>query len=180
MRLWLLIACPAEQLGIDLPRGGPGAISHDDLRHDVPILVASPEATFVHRMGQMQFVSIESADGLVCARRGEGNPITLVATWPASADEATAAAALISMGKAWDLSGGPKRQIDMCIRRQGAVGHIDIGALAAGPLIESGGRFSSGTPDPATPAEGVDFKALQDKVRQILISIESRPLSSTI
>lgn len=167
-------------MGIDLPRGGADAISHDDLRHDVPLLVESPEATFVYRMEQMQFFPIQSAETLVCTGRGEGKPLTLVAIWPASADEATAAAALISMGKAWDLGGGPKRRIELCIRRPGALGRVDVGALAEGPLIETEGEFFSGAVDPNRPAERLDFVVLQDKVRQIFTVIESRPLSGSI
>ena len=123
--LWQLIACPVEQLGIELPAGGADAVSHEDLRRDTRLLLGpDPAGTFVERLGQMQMAPVpatgELPEGTTCAARGEGKapaeqPRLIVATWPATADEATAGAALISIAKAWDLEGGPKGRATLCL-----------------------------------------------------------------
>jgi hypothetical protein len=37
--LLTLLGCPAEQLGVHIPEGGPDAMSHEDLTRDVHALV---------------------------------------------------------------------------------------------------------------------------------------------
>ena len=159
-------------MGIDLPRGGGDAISHEDLRHDVPILAAGGEGIFLERLGQMHFSPTDPREGLVCAARGKGAVRTIVATWPSSVDEATAAAALISMAKAWDLAGGPTGRVELCIARPGFASHLHVGALASGPLLADGGYFRSGAPSSLTTVDRIDYSVLEGKVRSIFISFE--------
>ena len=139
----------------------------------MPILAAAPEATFVERMGQMNFTPSNPDKALVCAERGAGPVQRLVATWPASIDEATAAAALISMGKAWDTAGGPTHHVELCIARPEFTGEVDVGALANGPFIEQFRVFASGSPSPATTADQIDYDALAVKTKTIFKAFEA-------
>lgn len=60
----LLIACPAEQLGIELPEGGAAAISQEDLQRDVFALSREPAAVvFERRMQQMDVDVVEVGEG---------------------------------------------------------------------------------------------------------------------
>jgi len=171
MWLFVLAACPAEQLGIELPPGGAEAISHEDLRRDTRMLMEGPAATrFVERLGQMQMTATEAPvgtpAGTTCAARGPvsaaggaanpgGAPTTLlVAPFPSDADTATAAAALVSVAKAWDLAGGPTRRMTLCVLPAGAaLGEV---AAALGPEVLVVGPLASGQ---ATFTPGADHAA---------------------
>lgn len=126
--MWLLCACPAEQLGIELPPGGAKAISHEDLQRDVYLLTRSePRAAFAKRMGQMQF----SPDGDCFVREGKGPARVLVA---ASEVEA---AALISLAKGWDLAGEVPRTTFLCFGAEKIPEgeRLEIGSLPAGDYV---------------------------------------------
>ncbi len=215
--MWLVVlaACPAEQLGIELPPGGAEAISHEDLRRDTRTLVEGPAATrFTERLGQMQMTPADAPagtpEGTTCAtrgpaaargpaasapaaaanpggepagsaERGAGAPTTLlVAPFPADADTATAAAALVSVAKAWDLAGGPARRMTLCVLPTGAaLAEVAAGlgpeALVVGPLAAGQATFTPGAghaatfaadpADPTRPAERVNYTDLQARVK---------------
>jgi hypothetical protein len=109
-------------------------------------------------------------------------PHLLVAPWPENADTATAAAALISLAKAWDLDGGPRGRATLCLLPAGAA----AGALAAslgpeativGPLAAGTARLTPGAghaatfeadpPDPRREAGQVNFTDLQARVKRL-------------
>lgn len=162
----------------------------EDLRRDVSLLYQGGEATFIKRMGQMNFapvpmVKAAPGDGSAaasatandasversCVARGEGNPLSFSAVWPATLDEATAGAALISLAKAWDLDGGPPRRMELCITKLAF--ESGIGVISEGPLVQSGLRFSSGSVNPARMPDELNYDALKEKVKTIYLAIEA-------
>lgn len=158
----LLIACPAAQLGVELPPGGADAISHEDLRRDVRRLTnEAPDVVFVERMGQMQFAATGQDQGAWCVARvgkAAGESVTLVAAWPGNAGEATAAAALISIAKAWDLDGGPPGPRTLCLLEAG--GAVPDGASLVGPLAPTD-----------LPPERLVYTDLQAQVRALFVAL---------
>ena len=188
--MWLLplIACPAAQLGVELPPGGVDAISHEDLRRDVRLLTgADPAAEFAGRLAQMAMVPAAPPAGVptsaTCAARGQGprpggKPALLLAPWPANPDTATAAAALISVAKAWDLSGGAGGRVTLCLLAAGTplvetlAGlppgvALGVGPLASGAAHPEGACFVADPPDPARPAERINYTDLQSRVKTL-------------
>lgn len=139
-----------------------------------------PAEAFLRRLGQMQLAPAEAPAGLpagsVCAARGEGpppegRPRLLVAPWPADAETATAAAALVSVAKAWDLDGGPRGRAVLCLLPAGAaapeVGGLVVGPLARGEATRAGARFAAEAADPTTPAERLVYTDVQARVRAL-------------
>lgn len=140
-----LTACPAEQLGVELPRGGVEAVSPEDLRRDAGDLEAapSPEAAgelLARRLAQMRllpaFGSAWTHPGpggpLICGRKEGQAPRALLVVAigaPNRTEGAVAWAGLISLAKAWDRPGRPPRTILLCA----LVGTPDLEALAATP-----------------------------------------------
>ena len=183
----LLLACPAEQLGIDLPPGGAEAISHEDLRRDTRMFVDGPAVEkFLERTGQMQLVPAAAPAGLpsgtTCAARGEGPGPGAPRLLVSDADTATAAAALISVAKAWDLDGGPKGHATVCLLPSGAdpaavAAALGPEALVVGPLAAGEATFTPGAghaatfaadpADPAREAGRVNFTELQGRVKRL-------------
>lgn len=163
--LALLAACPVEQLGIELPPGGADAISQEDLQRDVLGLTgADPGAWFEKRAGQMG-LEVRRGEGWVCGQRGAPTR-AWVAPWPRSVDEAAAGAALLSVAKGWHTLDEPAPSA-YCVA-SAAVPYPDpraLGPLAPGPLDPAALR--SGTADPARPFEGLDYRELAAKARQL-------------
>ncbi len=172
----LVSACPVETLGVELPSGGVDAISHEDLRRDVRLLVEGPAAQrFSERLGQMQMLPVALPValpvGTTCLGRGDGSTV-LVAPWPSDPDTATAAAALISVAKAWDLGGGPAHGAILCLlpdgaSLQGTGGALLVGPLASGPAVREGASFHSDPADPARPAGRIVYTELQERVKAL-------------
>ncbi len=183
--LLLLIACPAEQLGIELPPGGADAISHEDLRRDVRLLTeGEPAGVFAARLGQMQMEPGPVPSGVpaasTCLVRGADErplPRVLVAPWPEDADTATAAAALISLAKAWDLGGGPPERTTLCVLPAGSaapapVGRLVwVGPLAAGEVRIESGRFFADLADPSRTADRIVYTEVQARVKQLFATL---------
>lgn len=118
--LFLLQACPAEQLGVEVPAGGVERISAEDLQRDVYALTrpdVDAGAVFAKRMGQMHLSAELTGDGRVCARReGAGPARVVVAPWtPGDIPAMTQAAVLISVAKGWDGQAPPKRTTWLCL-----------------------------------------------------------------
>jgi len=158
--MWALhiIACPAEQLGIELPEGGAKGISHEDLRRDVRLLVeaADPARAFIERMAQMHFEAAIDMPG--CVQRGSGLDYRIGVSRPTNAMEATAAAAVISVAKAWDLGTPPERRVLACM---GVEYPADY---SVAPLVDDASL------DPAT----VNYTALAEKVRVLYAEIDAQ------
>ncbi len=125
-----LCACKAEDLGVELPRGGAEAISQEDLRRDSwrlaeqdsPSLAAGAVA---ERLGQMkthpafggEWMSRPGEGLAVCARKEgkEQQADVVLALGPADRPEgAIAWAALISLAKGLDERQPPARTVLLC------------------------------------------------------------------
>lgn len=153
MLLSILIACPAEQLGIELPEGGAGAISQEDLQRDVYALTrGDPESAFARRLEEMHVTATERGDGWICGRRDAGGEARLlVAPWPEAPTDAVTVAGLVSLAKGWDTAKGPPRTTWYCMARAGA-------ALPAGEPMP----LAPFTESPSV--EAVDWKEVKKAV----------------
>ena len=159
--LLLLPGCPVEMLGIELPEGGEAAISMDDVQRDTQGLLRGDEAArrafFTRRLGDMGLEPVE-AGSWTCGRRGGEGGALYVAPAPVGADTAAAGAALISVLKAWDTSGGPPGPVTACLAGGDASApphttRVDLGPFAPGELRWSpaGDGVSAGAADPSRP-----------------------------
>ncbi|MDP2308204.1 MAG: hypothetical protein Q8P18_19445 [Pseudomonadota bacterium] len=153
----MLIACPADRLGVELQAGGVGTISSEDLQRDTHALSrpdAYPGEVFKRRLEQMNLPASDVGTDRVCARReGEGRARVLVAPWPEAGatlvEDAARAAVLVSVAKGWDgqpLSGRPTW---LCLAKPGAT-LPDGDPLALGVAVE------------ADHLEAIDYRKLRD------------------
>jgi len=135
--LWI-VGCKAESVGVEVPKGGPDAISMADLQRDAFILegdkrVRAPGkprpsaawASFGDRLRQMKTVpaygrSYRDGSGVkvVCGRKdGKSSETVVVAAQDdvdASGRSTTAMAMVISLAKAWDVRRPPPRTLLFC------------------------------------------------------------------
>ncbi|MCK6502322.1 hypothetical protein L6R53_02805 [Myxococcota bacterium] len=146
--LALLPACPAEQLGVELPRGGAQAISQEDLRRDTWLVQERSEAPageVAARLSQMRLLPafgsewVRPGDGgpVACGRKdgaGEGIVLVIAVGDPATPAGAVAWAGLISLAKGWDLPGVPEGTRVLCV----APGAEAAAALRARPPVPVG------------------------------------------
>ncbi len=155
MLLLLLTACPAADLGIELPPEGAESISAEDLRRDTEMMLKDGAAGWESRMEAMHAVRerpLASTDTRLCMRQGTGPatplwaPLDLV-DGKVPLGEAVDAAALISLAKAWDT----------LAEKPGA----RISCLGAG----DGTRIDSFSPD-ATAMQSLDFRVLATHLRK--------------
>lgn len=135
------VGCPAEQLGMELPRGGPQAISQEDLRRDVWIVqqgAGSAAGEVAQRLSQMRLLPafgsawVREGEGgaVACGRKdGQVEDVVLVVGEgdPATPAGAVAWAGLVSLAKGWDLPGVPEVSRILCVAP---------GAAAARALLE--------------------------------------------
>lgn len=128
--LGLLLACKAEQLGVELPRGGAAAITAEDLRRDAFALERAPDAAAASghlalRLGQMRLhPGLGEAwqrplgeGSLVCGTKrgaGEGALLVVVGGPLTELEGALAGAALISLAKGLDEREPPARSWWLC------------------------------------------------------------------
>jgi hypothetical protein len=122
--LLILLGCPAEQLGIELPPGGAEAISPEDLRRDHAILARDGARGFADRMRQMH----AEVDGACAVRPGSGRELRFVATDPLSQ------AALISLAKAADTAAGPVPTLRLCTGGEGTLVRLSGQQVPGGDL----------------------------------------------
>lgn len=181
--LLLLPACPVEMLGIELPEGGEAAISMDDVQRDTQGLLRGDEAArrafFTRRLGEMGLTAFDAGAWTCGRRRGEGGAL-YVAPAPLGADTAAAGAALISVLKAWDTSGGPPGPVTACLAGAGdpAPTHttrLDLGPFAPGALRWSpaGDGVDAGVADPSRPVEAIDFRLLRDQAKELFRGVQA-------
>ncbi|MCB9777461.1 MAG: hypothetical protein H6742_02730 [Alphaproteobacteria bacterium] len=153
----LLLGCPAEDLGVELPKGGPQSVSAEDLQRDAWAIqkAGRPGDAAGHvakRLAQMRllpgfgstWVGADPGTAVVCGRKdGQGAPGALIVAEgdPASTDGQVVWAALISLGKATDLPTPPARGLWLCATPDAAA----TAALLAAP---------------PTPLAGVDVMVL--------------------
>ena len=166
MLLSILIACPAERLGVELPRGGAEAISMEDLHRDVQLLArGDPAATLRERFGQMHADEVRTGEGWVCARReGPGPGRLLRASWPTVADVSAraGAAALVSLAKGWD-GAAMKRDTWLCAAVTGADLPPEIAGLDALPVAPV--RADAREPS-------VDWHVVRDEVKALFLRLD--------
>lgn len=155
--LLMLIACPAERLGVELPAGGVDTISAEDLQRDTYALSragTSPGDAFKRRLEQMNLPASDLTADHVCARReGSGRPRVVVAAWPtegaAFVEDAARAAVLVSVAKGWDGQPVVGRPTWLCLAKAGAtLPDADLVAL--------------GVPVEADRLEAIDYRRLRD------------------
>jgi hypothetical protein len=154
-----LIACPAEQLGIEMPEGGAGAVSAEDVQRDVLRLVdptTDAAAAYAERMEQMRVDKIVREDDRVCGRKnGPGPPRVVVAPWPKDLPSAVQVAMLVSLAKAFDGPVAATRETWLCM---GAGPEGEDVALPAPPDVRS--------------AEALDYRVIAAQVGQLYETLE--------
>lgn len=138
--LALLVGCKAESLGVEVPRGGPEAISVEDLQRDA-FALRGPEGTrapgtpghraasghFAQRLQQMRMVPgfgrgwqapLDGDGVLVCGQKdgaGQGSVVVLaVDPGDAGVRGPVDLAALISLAKAYDTPARPAATLVLC------------------------------------------------------------------
>jgi hypothetical protein len=133
-----LLGCPAEQLGVHVPEGGPDAVSHEDLTRDAHALVKlgdrRPGAAgaragveiIQRRLGEMKtlpafgqsYVAQGAAGWAVCGQKdGRSDRAVLIVAEDAgdgAGDSAAPTAALISLAKSYDLNQPPPETLIFC------------------------------------------------------------------
>ena len=152
-RLGLLLAlaagCKAETLGVDVPRGGPEAISQEDLQRDLWRLASArrPRAAQAHVGLRLQEMHLLPAFGeevhegaLSCAqkdgRSGKGVVIVALSEGAGATSRDVPTAVLISLAKAWDVPRPPRDTLVFC-RVPGEAGLADYAARPALPLADT-------------------------------------------
>ncbi len=152
----MLIACPAERLGVEIPKGGIDAISAEDVQRDTYAMTRpgeDPGAVFGRRLAQMHLPPPLEGAGRVCGRRGgEGADRVIVAPWPTDVASAAQAAALISLAKGWDGQAPPARTTWLCVAKADAV-------------LPDGERVPVGVTIVAQDLEAIDYRRMRDDVR---------------
>lgn len=120
-----LMACPAEQLGIELPKGGIDTVSEEDIRRDLHMLDGQPDdrrERIQHRLEQMHtlpgFGSAYTRDSVVCGLidGAEAAPTVVLALdeGHGAARSAAPVAAMISLAKSFDVPSKPDRSLLFC------------------------------------------------------------------
>jgi len=183
-------ACKAESLGVTVPRGGPDAISMEDLQRDAQLLSGAPRdwAGFERRLQQMRtlpaFGAAYRLPGapavVVCAEKaGSGDGVVLLGAEDDGGLRGTLAlAALISLAKAWDVQRPPPKTLLFCAW-EGEAGAKALAGAPPAPLSGIGAAFRLGGAAGALPGlrveevdlgvipagEGdVDYRALRERV----------------
>ena len=137
--LLILLACPAEDLGIELPRGGVASISPEDLGRDHWALGREePVGFFTGRMRQMHVAEIRAGTGWACALLDRAPVRRIDAPWPADDASRASVAMLISLAKSFDGEARPA-PLALCMRADPGALPADLRALPAasadpGPL----------------------------------------------
>jgi hypothetical protein len=165
MLLWMLIACPAERLGVEVPTGGADAISAEDLQRDVYALSradADVAEVFARRLTQMHLPPKEREADRVCAVRGGSAPgaapRVVVAPWPTTPAEAASAAVLVSVAKGWDGQPPPKRTTWLCVARADAA--LPEGERVPSLVVE------------VDRIEAIDYRRLRDDTKALFAKLD--------
>jgi hypothetical protein len=172
-----LLGCKAESVGVEVPRGGPDAISMADLQRDTFILEAEKSgrtagtarpsaawASFGDRLRQMKTVpaygrSYRDTAGakVVCGRKdGKSSETVVIAAYDDPSEpgrSTTAMAMVISLAKAWDVRQPPARTLLFCAWE----GDAGLAAFSERPPIPAenivSGVILGGEPPPLAGAE---------------------------
>ena len=129
----MLLGCPAEKMGVELPRGGIDSISMEDITRDVMILSRSSdrrhdaqrrlqEMRTLPAFGRSYMRTVEGGD-LLCGRRDgrlgphsqEAIVVLALDSQGDSSDDASQIAGLISLAKGFDVHEPPMRSIVFCM-----------------------------------------------------------------
>ena len=156
----LALGCPAEQLGIPVPKGGVEAIAMDDLVRDTAQLTkaASPEDRLAFLAERWDQMGLDAREGGRCGVR-EGTTADAVAVLaqegtPGDAASWTAAAAAISVAKAFHGRPAGPRAVWFCVGE------------APFPVVEVW-RIEAGTGDP-------DYRAAEQRAKEIAVAVEAK------
>lgn len=141
--LFGLAACKAESVGVEVPRGGPQAVSMEDLQRDAWLVGGGGGAdgwvALERRLQQMHTLPAFGSDyrapgpaAVICGRK-EGREAALdlvVAVREGEGAGLLRLAALVSLAKAWDLQRPPAHTLVLC----GVHGAAGLEALRASPV----------------------------------------------
>lgn len=162
------LACKAESLGVEVPRGGREAVSQEDLSRDTWMFLDGEAGPFESRLQQMHALPAfgsawrpPTGSGVVCGlktgRGGEGVVVGARVAGRGAQGDALPRAVVVSLAKSWDVPEPPPLTLVFCafegragldayarepafpLDRTRAV--VLVGPLAAG-LVE----FTDGTP----------------------------------
>ncbi|MCP4807339.1 MAG: hypothetical protein GY913_32435 [Proteobacteria bacterium] len=132
--LWSLLACPAEQLRIELPKGGSNALSEEDIRRDLfqldqlgdrtdPKVAGEGAARIERRLQEMHtlpgFGSSYTREGPVTCGQIDGantDAVVVVALDEriGAARSMAPVAVLVSVAKTFDTVERPERTVVLC------------------------------------------------------------------
>ncbi len=177
----LLGGCKAESLGVEVPRGGPQAVSMEDLQRDT-WLVGGGGGTdgwtaLARRLQQMHTLPAHGDDhrapgpaAVVCGRK-EGRSAELVLVLAVAGDAAGTGgappgpgqlrlAALVSLAKALDLPAPPARTLVLC-GVDGAAGREALRSHPVAPADRIGTVFVLGGPADWGTGLGVAARELE-------------------
>ena len=137
-----LLACKAEQLGVDVPRGGPESLSQEDLQRDAfPFMDPSGQGRapgspggveasqrFLSRLQQMHLLPafgeawelpVPDHGVVICGqkdgRSDQGVVVAALDTGAGAMGGAVPMAAIISLAKAWDVPAPPQETVILCV-----------------------------------------------------------------
>ncbi len=111
-RVWILLilcACPAEQLGIQLPKRGVQAISQSDVKRDIwSFSDLSKQETFILVGERLTSMNLELEEvgsvGQLCASRKGKSQLSFYVIHTSGIDGAIRIAALISLAKSMSIN----------------------------------------------------------------------------
>ena len=186
--LILAVGCQAESLGVDVPKGGPDAISQEDLQRDAWAFGKGDAGAFEQRLQQMHtlpaFGSSYRSGEVVCGIKDgrSGKSRVIAAEGPAALPRAE----VISLAKAWDLPQPPEHSVVLCAWPDGGaaayanrpavpldstLGVTVLGDLS-GPALRATEAGSLGAAPvihlSTTPAAGApDYRVVAARVREV-------------
>lgn len=196
LALALLLGCPAERLGVELPTRGVEALSENDLQRDTRILAGAAgedrRRKLHQRLREMHLVTVFPrgwrAEGIgscgLRAGRREGPAVLVAAVDDGETVEGGAAplAALISLAKVTDLGEPLDRPWLYCALEPGGLESLTadppvaiergvvMGPLADGPFAVGEGTIRPVTslqPDLSRGASGLDYRVFRERVAEI-------------
>lgn len=175
--LLVALGCPAEQLGIPVPKGGIEAIAMDDLVRDTARLAKGEPGFLAERWADM---GLEAREGGRCGvREGTGaESLAIVADEgkPGEASTWAASAVVISVAKAFHGRPADPRAVWFCVGEAPveAVQTWQIGPVGRGETV-----ITPASPMTAYVAEGastgeLDYRRLEQLARELAVAVETR------
>lgn len=174
--LLLLLACPAQDLGIVVPESGLEAISMEDLTRDVAGLTTGPAleseaARRVFLSQRYEQMDLRPGPGMCHHRPGTGPErveVRFAPGEPGAQDQWGAAAVAITLAKTLHGRSPDVRQVAFCdgAGPSGAVRLLELGPMGKGDTViretEAGLWVGQDTSD-----QPMDFRRLEEAAREL-------------